>query len=367
MGEFSSSPPAANALVNVVTGETPALPRVTIYIDELDMPSRPQVEPSATDREVWVDPLPDDGEVEEWLQAFGEVDEVARLCGPEQDELGEKGYVLFKEHEAAKKCVEMQAGTWSESERALASQVSFRRCAVRTYPESVVSAFLGKKGEDINKLRKECGIYKLVLKGQDLSPNSSKKPTQEIMPGESDAISQRLHFYAEGSTEALERLKVMLECRLASIHNDIWKKVEEMGDKWKEAQDRQFAKHRQQEHGQQDDRQQDEKGQRKRRRRDNSSQWGNRGRQTDWRWSGGPDQWRPVGEVDHGAVTAGGTAMSTLGDFDEYDETQVLSLRPPSPPRHSHHGRAARDEYMPTVRPRPSARPSAAPHVVGNY
>lgn len=225
----------------------PSTKPMFIYIDELSMPERPEVEPSPTDREVWVDPLPDEHEVSDWLKAFGEVEEVARVPGPEKDVPGEKGYVQFKDHEAAKACVDMRAGSWSESERSLASQISVRRSVVRTYPESIVSAFLGKKGEDINKLRKDCGIWKLAVKGQDLARDPSKKGAVDGDPSDGEAVGNRLHFYAEGTPESLDRLRPELERRLAEIHSEVKKRLEEMGEEWKAEQERQLAKHKKEE------------------------------------------------------------------------------------------------------------------------
>mmetsp|Transcript_36099 Transcript_36099/g.90830 ORF Transcript_36099/g.90830 Transcript_36099/m.90830 type:complete len:740 (-) Transcript_36099:110-2329(-) len=223
-----------------------AFSTMTIFIDELEMPNRPDVKASPTDREVWVDPLPDEEELEEWLKAFGEVEEVGRVPNSEPGLPGEKGYVLFKDHETAKNCVDTRAGSWSESERSLSSQMSVRRSTVRTYPESIVSAFLGKKGEDINKLRKECGVWKLAVQGADLAPDPSrvnKVPEADAGPN-AEIIKQRLHFYAEGTPESIERLKPELERRLSEIHTEIRDRIAEMGDDWKNEQEKQLSKFR---------------------------------------------------------------------------------------------------------------------------
>lgn len=210
------------------------LKQATLYIDELEMPQRPEIGPSPTDREVWIDPLPDEDELAEWLQVFGAAEEVCRLPHPETGAPTERGYVLFKSHDSAQACVDSHAGKWSESERAMSSQLSLRRSVVRAYPESIVSAFLGRGGEDINALRKASGVWKLAVKGADLAMKGA--PLGDVL------AEQRLHFWAEGRPEAIEHFKAQLEKRLAEIHREIRNKLENLGDSWKLEQDRELAK-----------------------------------------------------------------------------------------------------------------------------
>merc|ERR1740121_1644924 len=105
---------------------------------------------------------------------------------------GERGDVRFKEHDVAKRCVQFGSGAWSESERVLASQTSFRQSVDNrtpcTYPDSIIARILGKKGEHITEMRKRSGAQKLNLRGKDL--------------GE-DSTSQRLHFVLEGDQNAI--------------------------------------------------------------------------------------------------------------------------------------------------------------------
>eukprot|EP00927_Polykrikos_kofoidii_P016323 TRINITY_DN1735_c0_g1_i1.p1 TRINITY_DN1735_c0_g1~~TRINITY_DN1735_c0_g1_i1.p1 ORF type:complete len:624 (+),score=107.20 TRINITY_DN1735_c0_g1_i1:130-1872(+) len=208
----------------------------TLFIDELDMPDRPDVEPSPTDREVWVDPLPDEDELADWLKAFGDVEEVYRLPDQETGKPTEKGYVQFKKHDGAKKCVDSGAGRWSESERALSSQTSYRRYTIRCYPENMVSSFLGKKGEDIGNLRRACGVRKLVLKGADLA--TGRKPEE----GPDGPEPTRLHFWAEGFEETIDCVSSVLEARLSEIHQKLKETFVELGEKWKEEQREMLSK-----------------------------------------------------------------------------------------------------------------------------
>eukprot|EP00927_Polykrikos_kofoidii_P002494 TRINITY_DN10990_c0_g1_i1.p1 TRINITY_DN10990_c0_g1~~TRINITY_DN10990_c0_g1_i1.p1 ORF type:complete len:439 (-),score=72.72 TRINITY_DN10990_c0_g1_i1:104-1420(-) len=208
----------------------------TVYIDELDMPERPMVEPSPTDREVWVDPLPDDDDLTDWLRSFGEVDQVFRVPDPETHEPADRGYVQFKHHETAKGCVETGAGKWSESERALASQTSYQRFTIRCYPESIVSAFLGKRGEDVAKLRKACGVWKLAVKGADLAPKTGIDDCGD------DNGSERLHFWAEGPEGTIDRVRPALENRLSEIHIELKQTLAELGESWQNEQKEMFKK-----------------------------------------------------------------------------------------------------------------------------
>lgn len=225
MGWLQGSPVAPIAQQQLKTA--------TFYIDELEMPQRPDVEPSPTDREVWIDPLPDDDVLGDWLHAFGETEEVCRLPNPDTGGPSERGYVLFKTHEEAKVCVDSFAAQWSESERAMSSQLSLRRGVVRIYPESIVSAFLGRGGEDINALRKASGVKKLAVKGADLAMKGT--------PPETDLAEQRLHFWAEGRAEAIDQFKGHLEKRLEAVHQEIKNKLEAMGDDWKAEQEREMG------------------------------------------------------------------------------------------------------------------------------
>ena len=112
---------------------------MVLYLDEIPMAKRPLMPPTLDNREVFVDPFPCDGteELNQWLEMFGEVDEVYRI--PDQD----RGYVVFKKPSAAAKCVATQAGTWSESERAIAGQRKMRPQVHGVYPENLVSLVVG--------------------------------------------------------------------------------------------------------------------------------------------------------------------------------------------------------------------------------
>jgi len=182
---------------------------VVMHLDELAMPERPVLEPAAQDCEVWVDPLPNDDELQEWLATFGQVEEVFRVPDQDSGKPGDRGYVLFKEHDTAKKCVDTGAGTWSESERTLSSQQA-RHGGGRssTYPESIVGKILGSRGEAIIAVKDEIGATMLSLRGDGLFEHRQMG-------------SKRVHFVCKGSPESIGKLQLALEKAMAKIHKEI--------------------------------------------------------------------------------------------------------------------------------------------------
>jgi len=186
---------------------------VCLHIDELAMPVRPKLEPINTDVEVWVDPLPDDAELKEWLGSFGEEEEVFRVPDPETQEPGDRGYVKFKEHEAAVRCVQSGSGTWSESERTITSQARNNQRRHSAYPESMVALILGPKGDTIRAIKDELGASMLALRGEGL--------------GENDRMSsQRVHFVCKGSSETIGKLQPILEKAIAALHEEMQVKID---------------------------------------------------------------------------------------------------------------------------------------------
>jgi len=189
--------------------------KVTIYVDELPMPKRPAVEPSLTDSEVWIDPMPDE-DLEEWCSAFGAVANIFRIPTPPgpTGQQSHKGYVKFKEHAAAKACVEAGAGSWSESERALSWQRGEKSPAKdHTYPYSLVSALIGDKGAGINSLRLDCGVWGMKIGGLDFSPKA-----------------HRLSLEAEGDQTNIVRVRPLFEKRLTEIHEEISDFLSQQGE-----------------------------------------------------------------------------------------------------------------------------------------
>lgn len=205
---------------NLGTEKAKNTTRFKVYLDELDMPSRPTVEPALTDREVFVDPLPDEEEVKHWLAAFGEAEDVFRIPDHPTGKPGHRGYVRFEEHAAARECVKAGAGEWSESERAISSHSSHPGNAMSVYPDSIISRFLGNGGEEIKSLQKACGATCVSLHGVEESDSEG-------------TASRHAHFLSEFDDDDevafIESFKRELERRLAAIHIAIQEQIRQKG------------------------------------------------------------------------------------------------------------------------------------------
>jgi len=187
---------------------TAASSYMVFHIDELEMPKRPEVQPAASDREVYVDPMPDKEFLDSCLNAFGDVEGVFHITDSSAGGKYKRGYVRFKEHAAAKRCVEAEFGTWSESERVLASAKCRRPdSSVSAYPDNVIALFVGHGGGDIRKLEQECRVSRLHLRGPDAVRLDKRFPPL-----------QNVHFVAEGEDLDPKRIKATLQRRLAEIH-----------------------------------------------------------------------------------------------------------------------------------------------------
>jgi len=178
-----------------------------IHLDEVEMPMRPEVRPSTTDREVFIDPLPGQegsAELAEFLLSFGEVDDVYII------ENQERGYVRFQSHTTAAECVAARVGAWSESERALAGQNSSSESA---YPDALVGHLLGREGRNLQELMEKSGVRKLRLITNSVKNNQS--------------VSGRVHFLFRGTPDQKVELTLHLEELLATAHSRIAKRMEE--------------------------------------------------------------------------------------------------------------------------------------------
>lgn len=184
----------------------------TVFIDELSMPLRAFVEPCQEDCEVWVDRLPGEDGFQDWSNAFGEVEDLFRVPDPSGSQPSGRGYVKFKGHSAAARCVDQGAGRWSESERWLSSQQQARRGdRSSVYPENMISKILGTRGDVIAGLRDEVGAKALMLRGEGLGDNDKME-------------SSRVHFVCKSALEALPKLHPALERAIEKIHSEVQNK-----------------------------------------------------------------------------------------------------------------------------------------------
>ncbi|CAK0812995.1 unnamed protein product [Prorocentrum cordatum] len=109
--EIKASP--RRVLLRTVEAPVPTSSRsesLIIHLDELRVQRRAQVPPAATDREVWVDPLPEEIDMDDWREVYGTVEEVYRVPDPRTGAPGDQGYILFEAHESAARCVESGTG-----------------------------------------------------------------------------------------------------------------------------------------------------------------------------------------------------------------------------------------------------------------
>lgn len=184
-----------------------------IHIDELDMPTRLQPEPAATGCEVFADPMPDAEEMDSCIAAFGEAEEIYHIPDPNIGRAGTRGYIRFRDHGAAKRCVAAGFAVWSESERTLSSQRTTKakgEATVNTYSENIVARILGTSGNSLKKIQEDTGVVFLHLRGGDLGSGDHKQIS-----------SQRLHFVAEGDDASISRLREALAKHLAEIHSTV--------------------------------------------------------------------------------------------------------------------------------------------------
>jgi len=97
---------------------------------------------------------PDSPEFREALVTFyGNVKEVRPIPGLT------RGYVSFEEHEAAKKCVYEEAGTWSESERCVteSAYASWKSWTKGAYGMDMAKIIKGQRGRNLDQVMEKVG------------------------------------------------------------------------------------------------------------------------------------------------------------------------------------------------------------------
>lgn len=137
-----------------------------LFLDELPMPRRPELLPGKEGRcrEVFLRSLPvrdlDRPKLEEWLQGFGDVEDMRFLVDSASGELTGKAYVRYADKQGAIECLGACAGAdaegddvaaaWSESERAPlyaevgVNLVSYFQRIVEIYAPSCKVSVLGE-------------------------------------------------------------------------------------------------------------------------------------------------------------------------------------------------------------------------------
>eukprot|EP00928_Gymnodinium_smaydae_P089567 TRINITY_DN73513_c0_g1_i1.p1 TRINITY_DN73513_c0_g1~~TRINITY_DN73513_c0_g1_i1.p1 ORF type:complete len:893 (-),score=143.39 TRINITY_DN73513_c0_g1_i1:151-2787(-) len=152
----------------------PAKPTLSflIYIDELAMPSRPEVEPRLNDRELFLPQLSSDVRSEEavrsWMAMHGDVEEVF-LLRDRMLALTGRAYVRFRSNVEAVKALKSlrdaggagASAVWSESERALAGCKS-------SYGVDVLRRICGAKDSRLAEIRQAVRASGLEVGGASM-------------------------------------------------------------------------------------------------------------------------------------------------------------------------------------------------------
>ncbi|CAE8658042.1 unnamed protein product, partial [Polarella glacialis] len=141
---------------------------VGIFIDQLAMSRRPtEAGPGPEDRELFVRNLPlhdmTRQQLQEYFEGFGEVDSLTLIGDVFTSEPTNEGYVRFRHHKDAKRCIEALtpneeeadptdlAGSWSESERVLQRKAN-------CYKFNLLAELVGADGKGLERMKAEAKL-----------------------------------------------------------------------------------------------------------------------------------------------------------------------------------------------------------------
>mmetsp|Transcript_48317 Transcript_48317/g.103506 ORF Transcript_48317/g.103506 Transcript_48317/m.103506 type:complete len:668 (-) Transcript_48317:125-2128(-) len=206
-----------------VSGWTDGSLRIGFFVDELVMKKRPfDLEPGPEDRELFVRNLPmEDSEPQilEYFQGFGEVEDLNLIKSVFTEELTLQGYVRFKRHADAVRCIESLTpedpedidptdlvGAWSESERILQRK---ENC----YKYNLITEIVQMDGSGLEKIKKEAKLEKLWLMSESLQQKDLDAPP---------LTGRQVQFVGKATQEGqIKVLKELLEKRLEETHKKI--------------------------------------------------------------------------------------------------------------------------------------------------
>jgi len=187
-----------------------------IFVDELTMTCRPDVQPSTADRELFLQNLPvrdcTVDQIRGWLEGFGQVEDVFLLRDARTGAPSGKGYVRFVTHREAAACVEAQASVadaeegdvvahWSESERAMQQGQS-------VYGFDVHSVFFPRALEG---LKRNLNVNSLAMVSEK-DPLTNGAPISDV---------RQLHFTVDCSDEQLPDVYARLGKLLEDFHKHV--------------------------------------------------------------------------------------------------------------------------------------------------
>lgn len=190
----------------------------TVFVDELEMPRRPAVEPGSGDREVFAKWLPQNFEAEAGLKSWIADEfhlrvESAYLL---RDELtgAPKGsaYIRFLRHEDAALFVdvESEAVQWSEAERAAQG-------ARGAYAADLHEVFVSEDGRARPELVKRCGAAQIWIQS-DSEEHGPRGMATGLLP---PPASGQLHFSVACRRSQLEDAQVALGAALQEFHESV--------------------------------------------------------------------------------------------------------------------------------------------------
>ncbi|CAJ1457331.1 unnamed protein product [Effrenium voratum] len=207
---------------------------VSIFIDQLTLGRRPlEVQPGPEDRELYVRNLPlhdmSRQQLREYFEGFGEVDSLDLVMDTFSLEPTNEGYVRFKHHRDALRCIEALTptdpdeadptdlqGSWSESERVLQRK---NNC----YRFNLVAELVGADGSGLERMKAEAKLKGLWILGETLQLKDRTAPR---------ASGRQLHFVGRCVEEPNVRLfRDLLERELEAIHKKISSRLEKRKQK----------------------------------------------------------------------------------------------------------------------------------------
>eukprot|EP00929_Paragymnodinium_shiwhaense_P041007 TRINITY_DN21332_c0_g1_i2.p1 TRINITY_DN21332_c0_g1~~TRINITY_DN21332_c0_g1_i2.p1 ORF type:complete len:642 (-),score=90.47 TRINITY_DN21332_c0_g1_i2:322-2247(-) len=185
--------------------------KFALYLDQIEMPCRPAVQPSERDCELFFREFPTEPETEEFHALFAFIGKIESVCRTESNNGAYgRGYVRFSRHREAATCLRnMSVATWSERERAasgMEATSSFQGFAKCAYPSSLMEHILGTTLEEKKKKLRETQLRAGVI---DLLYND-KNGT----------------FTGLATETELTRLRHILEGLLSEAHGAIQKEVD---------------------------------------------------------------------------------------------------------------------------------------------
>lgn len=197
---------------------------VSIFVDQLAMGQRPDLAPKPADRELFVRNLPlqdmSQQQLQEYFEGFGEVEDLYLIRDTVTLEPMNEGYVRFRQHADAVRCIEaltpedgeMEAdasdlvGTWSESERVLQRKAS-------CYHFNLLAELIASDGSGLEHIKEDAAIRCVWVLADSLKQRDLQSPPPN---------GRQLHFVARCTDEAqLGAFRQILERAVAAAHRRI--------------------------------------------------------------------------------------------------------------------------------------------------